>query len=609
MKRGRPVSIQSHRFIPQRRAKEALADASLLAHPASSTATNIMTDASDVAVGAVLQQLQHNEWRPIAYFSRKLNTAQTKYSTFDRELLAIYLAVKHFRHFVEGYQFHIFTDHKPLTFALTSTSTQHTPRQVRQLDFISQFTSDIRHIEGVNNPVADALSRIEAIHTTHPSLIDFNVLASAQLKDPELAALQQSKSSSLVFKEIQLPSATSTLHCDMSTGTPRPYVPEQFRKAVFNSLHSLSHPGIRATQQLITSKYVWPKMNSDVRQWARNCIQCQRAKIHRHTVAPLATFATPDARFDHIHIDLVGPLPPSAGYTYLLTCVDRFTRWPEALPLTNITAETVARTFMSGWISRFGVPSTITTDRGSQFESELMHQLMVLLGAKRCRTTAYHPSANGLVERFHRQLKASLKAQRDPSKWTEALPLVLLGIRTALKEDLGCSTAELVYGTTLRLPGEFFDHQATLHTTDPSSYVTQLRTFMSKLRAQSPRSQSPRRTHISDKLSTATHVFVRHDATRGPLKPPYDGPFPVLKRTDKYYTVKIKNQDKTISIDRLKPAHIDTPPPLTPQVTSPALDTHSSMFPNPPPITTTTPKPTTITRAGRHVHWPKRFCD
>ena len=174
-----------------------------------------------------------------------------------------------------------------------------------------------------------------------------------------------------------------------------------------------------------------------------------------HTVTPLSTFSIPDARFDLIHIDIVGPLPPSEGYSYLLTCVDRFTHWPEAIPISAITADIIAKAFVSGWISRFGIPSTVTTDRGSQFESALWRELMQLLGSTRCRTTAYHPSANSLVERFHRQLKASLKAQPDPTKWTEALPLVLLGIRTALKTDLQCNTAELVYGTTLRLPGEF----------------------------------------------------------------------------------------------------------------------------------------------------------
>ena len=206
---------------------------------------------------------------------------------------------------------------------------------------------------------------------------------------------------------------------------------------------------------------MWPGINTDVRRLTRNCIQCQRSKVQRHTITPLSSFPTPDARFDTVHIDLVGPLPPSRGYTYLLTCVGRFTRWPEALPLSSITAEVVAQVFISGWIARFGVPSTIVTDRGRQFESNLWHALMTLLGSKCTRITAYHPQSNGMVERFHRQLKAALKAQTNPSAWTDSLPLVLLGIRTALKEDTRSTAAEMVYGTTLRLPGEFFNPSST----------------------------------------------------------------------------------------------------------------------------------------------------
>ena len=112
--------------------------------------------------------------------------------------------------------------------------------------------------------------------------------------------------------------------------------------------------------------------------------------------------------FDQIHINIViCPLSISGGFTYLLTCVDRFTHWPEAIPLTCITTDSVAKAFVGGCISRFGVPSTITTDRGWQFESSLWTSLMHHLRSTRCRTTAYHPSANGLVERFHRQLKGA----------------------------------------------------------------------------------------------------------------------------------------------------------------------------------------------------------
>ena len=137
-------------------------------------------------------------------------------------------------------------------------------------------------------------------------------------------------------------------------------------------------------------------------------------------MTPLGTFDTPDIRFNNIHIDTVGPLPPSNGYTYILTCIDRFTCWPEAIPIRDITAVSAAQTFLSGWTIRFGVPSTITTDRDRQFESTLWQQLMQLLGSKCIRTISYHPFASGLIERFHQQLKASLKCSPNSVEWTDS---------------------------------------------------------------------------------------------------------------------------------------------------------------------------------------------
>ena len=161
--------------------------------------------------------------------------------------------------------------------------------------------------------------------------------------------------------------------------------------------------------------------------------------------------------------------------------MDRFTRWPEAIPLSSITTEAIAQAFLSGWISRFGVPSTIITDRGRQFESQLWNNLLSMIGCKRSRTTSYHPQTNGMVERFHRHLKSAIKAQPNPNAWMDTLPLILLGIRTSLRQDINSTAAEMVYGTTLRLPGEFIHSSSSTSLSDTSEFLTQLKTHFRKL--------------------------------------------------------------------------------------------------------------------------------
>lgn len=577
--------------------KVALAGAALLAYPIPGVPQCIMVDASDAAIGAVLQQMNNGVWRPTSFFSRKLTASEQRYSTFGRELLAIYSAIRHFRHYLEGVDFFVLTDHKPLTYTLsypTSDRGAHTARELRQMAYISEFTTDIRHVSGANNTVADALSRSPVNALSIPQGTYLTRLVTAQKADHELSHLLSTKTA-LKLQWLPLPDSDEHLCCDVSTGNPRPFVPSGLRRDVFQSLHKLAHPGVRATQKLVTARYVWPGINRDVRQWTRECISCQRSKVQRHTITPLAEFPAPDARFDHVHLDIVGPLPPCNGQSYLLTCVDRFTRWVEAVPIADITADTIAHAFLYNWVARFGAPSTVTTDRGRQFESALFANITRLIGTSRIRTTAYHPQSNGMVERFHRQLKAALTATEGHS-WTEALPLVLLGIRTAVKSDIGCSAGELVYGTTLRLPGEFFTRGGDETPISAGDYASRLRDIMCKLRATPPRPPTPRPTYVHPALWSCSHVFVRRDAVARPLQPPYDGPFQVLNRSSKQFTVDIRGRREVISIDRVKPAHIDNSEQAFPAFTAP---------PTRPTAETATSSRTT--RSGRIIKVPVRL--
>ena len=213
-------------------AKRALVTASLLVHPLPSTTLALAVDASATHVGAVLQQFVDKSLAHLAFFSRKLSETEMRYSTFDRELLAAFFAIRHFRFLLEAREFQLWTDHKPLCSAINRVSPPWSARQQRHLSYITEFTSNLRHVPGAENIVADALSRPP---TTTPSLIgavspppvvDLKVLAEQQTTCPSIQDL--SVSSNLNLKQVSMEGVM--VHCDLSTETPRPLVSQPSRR-------------------------------------------------------------------------------------------------------------------------------------------------------------------------------------------------------------------------------------------------------------------------------------------------------------------------------------------------------------------------------------------
>ncbi len=312
-------------------AKYSLASAVPLQHPKPSATLSLATEASDTHVGAVLQQRACGSWQPLAFFSHKLSPTKTRYSNFDRELLAVFLSVRHFRFFLKGCPFTLFTDHKPLVAAISKTGTPFSSRQQRHLSFLSEFSATFLHLPGSNNIVADFLSRpshppsnplpvAAAVPTSlFPIPLSYLHVAQEQQTCPSIPPLKANPSLSITSLPV---SSTVSLLGDVSTSTFRPLVPLSCRRQIFEHVHSLGHPGIRATRCLISSRFLWNSMARDVNQWTRQCISCQKAKIHLHTQTPPVPIPIPSRRFSHVHIDIVGPLPPSQGNTHILTLMD-----------------------------------------------------------------------------------------------------------------------------------------------------------------------------------------------------------------------------------------------------------------------------------------------
>ena len=538
----------THAFM---NAKNSVREISNVSYPNPSKPFLLCTDASSKAIGASLSQInEENKSFPIAFFSRKLNLTEQKYSTFDRELLAIFLSIKHFKHFLDGSHFTVMTDHKPLLRARHMKDPS--PRQWRIIEYLDQFDFTIEFIKGEDNVVADLLSRPCSNQDLQVSTVEINFveftkesLKEEQRKDQTLSTLKNAS--------LQLCSTTDDILIDNSTGETRVVLPKIFRHQEFLRIHNISHPASKPTIELIKARYVWPQMKSDIREWCRQCQRCQSAKITRHTHAPLGTIET-KGRFITVHLDIVGPLPSVDNKRYIMTMIDRGTSWVEAIPIYDITTDMIIRTFEREWISRFGVPEIVITDQGTQFESEKFSNFCKIMGIERKRTTAYHPQSNGKIERWHRAMKNSIRAaSEDSSKmWAHDLPKILLSLRNCTKSNASPSAAQLTFGCRARLPGDFVISEPIL--TNIEENLASIQEEIDSQLSNKKTSQPKQHSFVSKLFVNCKKVWLRAEFRKS-LEDPYTGPYDVIERSDDNKTLKIKigDQVKNVSIDRLKP--------------------------------------------------------
>jgi transposase InsO family protein len=488
--------------------KRRLVSSPILAMPSDEGEYRLDTDASNYAIGSVLSQVQNGEEKVIAYASRMLAGPEKNYCVTRKELLAIVFFTKQFRPYLLGQEFLIRTDHSALQWL------KHTPepigQQARWLERLEEFSYRIEHRPGRRHGNADALSRLPCrqCHRTDPEeesggkppvpnelaarMVRFGELAEesewtsehmseAYDADEELSeiyhllreneeqvpwgtVIRSSQVTKIYWKQwtrLRVIDGVLYRRWDPVNGSPHHYQlipPKSYRERFLKEAHTGitgGHLGVRKTRIQLQRRTYWHGWMSDVEQFVKRCSECStyhRGKPKKQGLLQVTEVGEP---FERISIDLTGPHPTSrSGNMYILTVIDLFTKWAEAIPLRNKEAATVARALFDVVISRFGIPLQLLSDNGKEFENSLLSELCRLLNIDKLRTTAYRPSANGGIERFHRTLNAMLAkvvsdCQRD---WDEHLPSVMAAYRASSHAATGYSPNYLMLGKENRAP-------------------------------------------------------------------------------------------------------------------------------------------------------------
>lgn len=541
--------------------KNILTSDKLLQYPDFSKEFILTTDASKEALGAVLSQGEIGTDRPIAYVSRTLNKAERNYSITEQELLAIVWAIKQFRPYLWGRHFKIVTDHRPLRWLISLKDPGS--RLTRWTIKLSEYDFEVIHKPGKSNQNADALSRITIAKVDiSPQEILVN-----QEKEEELREIQRT------LRRYEKDDQGYLYYID-NKGRRRLIVPKENQQQILEAYHDTpfgGHQGIDRTSDLIKERYYWKNMDKDIEEYVRTCQKCNERKTSVTDRAPVPMqITTPLTRpFQKVALDIVGPLPKThAGNQYILTFQDHFSKYPEAFPLTDQKAGTIAKVFVEEIICRHGTPEKLLTDQGANFTSELFQEMCKLLRIDKLQTTAYHPESNGIVERSHQTIMAGLSQfiEEDQRNWDVWLPYVMMAYRSTPHNTTKYSPYYLLHGREMRLPIDWIREEIQPDLSEDNlvqeikrriqiAYQkvidnTQRRKENSKL--QYDLKAREKQIRVGDRVLLHQPLVRRGRSKK--LAKPWIGPYTVIKiNSEVNVTIKMGKRVQKVHVNRLKP--------------------------------------------------------